>query len=119
MELNAESRQLLRACRTAGSTYTVIEKSGCKGIEVADAHLAAQAYYDAPVEGRPFVLCNFSHASCVIADTRRVSRCGRLEKHVIASCDDGGEFMRCFNRLVHERFRGLGPMEDDLYPQGN
>ena len=104
MELNAESRQLLRACRRAGSTYTVIEKSGSKGIEVADARLAAQAYYDAPVAGRPFVLCNFSHTSCVIADTRRVARCGRLEKHVIATCDDGGEFVRCFNQLVHDRF---------------
>ena len=107
MELNAESRQLLRACRTAGSTYTVIEKSGNKGIEVADAHLAAQAFYDAPVEGRPFVLCNLSHTSCVIADTRRVSRCGHLEKHVIATCDDGGEFMCCFNQLVRERYRLL------------
>ena len=103
MELNAEDQQLLRACRTAGSTYTVIEKSGCKGIEVADARVAAQAYYGAPVEGRPFVICNFSHTSCVIADTRRVSRCGRLEKHVIVACDDGGKFMRCFNQLVHER----------------
>ena len=107
MELNAESRQLLRACRMAGSTYTVIEKSGRKGTEVADARLAAQAYYDAPIDGRPFVLCNFSHSSCVIADTRRISRCGRLEKHVIVTCDDGGEFMRCFNQLVHERFRLL------------
>ena len=107
MELNAESRQLLRACRTAGSTYTVIEKSGSKGIEVADARLAAQAFYDAPVEGRPFVICNFSHTSCVIADTRRVSRCGRLEKHVIVTCDDGGEFMRCFNQLLREGFRLL------------
>lgn len=107
MELNAKSRQLLRACRTAGSTYTVIEKSGCKGVEVADARLAAQAYYDAPVEGRPFVLCNFSHSSCVIADTRRISRCGRLEKQVIVTCDDGGEFMRCFDQLVRERFRLL------------
>lgn len=107
MELNAESRQLLRACRTAGSTYTVIEKSGRKGTEVADARLAAQAYYDAPMDGRPFVLCNFSHSSCVIADTRRISRCGRLEKHVIVTCDDGGEFMRFFNQLVHERFRLL------------
>lgn len=113
MELNAESRQLLRACRTAGSTYTVIEKSGCKGIEVADALLAAQAFYDAPVEGRPFVLCNFSHTSCVIADTRRASRCGRLEKHVIATCDDGGEFMRCFNQLVHDRFRLLEEQYQD------
>ena len=104
MELNAESRQLLRACRTAGSTYTVIEKSGRKGIEMHDACLAAQAYYDAPVEGLPFVLCNFSHTSCVIADTRRVSRLGRLEKHVIATCDDWGEFMRCFNQLDHDRF---------------
>ncbi|MGK5060298.1 hypothetical protein ACQ4WY_25510 [Janthinobacterium sp. LB2P49] len=113
MELNAESRQLLRACRTAGSTYTVIEKSGCKGIEMHDARLAAQAYYDAPVEGRPFVLCNFTHTSCVIADTLRVPRLGRLEKHVIANCDDGGEFMRCYNLLVRERFRLLGRIFDD------
>ena len=115
MELNAESRQLLRACRTAGSTYTVIEKSGSKGIEVADARLAAQAYYDAPVEGRPFVICNFSHTSCVIADTRRVSRLGRLEKHVIVTCDDGGEFMRCFNQLVRERFRLLAIIFDETH----
>lgn len=113
MELNAESRQLLRACRMAGSTYTVIEKSGRKGTEVADARLAAQAYYDAPIDGRPFVLCNFSHSSCVIADTRRVSRCGRLEKHVIVTCDDGGEFMRCFNQLVRERFRLLARLSDE------
>ncbi|MDO8040296.1 hypothetical protein [Janthinobacterium sp. SUN137] len=115
MELNAKSQQLLRACRTAGSTYTVIEKSGCKGIEVADARLAAQAYYDAPVEGRPFVLCNFSHSSCVIADTRRVSRCGRLVKHVIVTCDDGGAFMRCFDQLVHERFRLLARLSDETH----
>ncbi|MGX9730103.1 hypothetical protein ACWYXO_05635 [Janthinobacterium aestuarii] len=119
MELTAGDQQLLRACRTAGSTYTVIEKSGCKGIEVADARLAAQAYYDAPVEGRPFVICNFSHTSCVIADTRRVSRCGRLEKHVIVTCDDGGKFMRCFNQLVHERYKRLGATHDDLFPQGH
>ena len=119
MELNAGDQQLLRACRTAGSTYTVIEKSGCKGIEVADARLAAQAYYDAPVEGRPFVICNFSHTSCVIADTRRVSRLGRLEKNVIATCDDGGEFMCCFNQLVRERSRLLGRTYDDNYPQSH
>lgn len=84
-----------------------MQKSGRKGVEMADARLAAQVYYDAPVAGRPFVLCKFSHTSCEIADTRRVSRCGRLVKHVIVTCDDGGAFMLCFDQWVRERFRLL------------
>ncbi|WP_215409661.1 hypothetical protein [Janthinobacterium sp. JC611] len=113
MELNVEDQQLLLACRMAGSTYTVIEKSGCKGIEVTDACLAAQVFYDAPVDGRPFVLCNFKNSSSVVADTRRVSRYGRLEKNLIVTSDDGGEFMRCFNQLVRERFRLLAIIFDE------
>jgi len=99
MELIKENSRWLEAMKAVGTTYTVIERCGRKGIEIADPCSAAQSFFYAPVEGRPFVLCNRSRTSCVIADTRRVAGSRTLEKHVIVTCNDGGAFLRCYSTL--------------------
>jgi hypothetical protein len=55
----------------AGPAYTVVPKSGQRGIQFSDPVLAAEAFARASEKDRPFVLRHRGERSIVIADTRR------------------------------------------------
>jgi len=62
--------------------YTVICKSGQRGIEFSDARLAALAFLHAPAYDRPFVLRHQGNATHVIASAKAGTKLiepGRLD----------------------------------------
>ena len=62
--------------------YTVICKSGQRGIEFSDARLAALAFLRAPATDRPFVLRHHGNATLVIASAKAGTKLiepGRLD----------------------------------------
>jgi hypothetical protein len=79
------------------TVYTVVCKSGQRGMEFSDPGLAARAFSLANEQDRPFVLHHRGSRSVVIAGTR----CGRK----VLSYENAGEekFSAAFRSLlVHE-----------------
>lgn len=81
--------RLAGAHSTQPAAYTVICKSGQRGVEFDDPDLAAQAFVRARVLDRPFVLRHLAGASIVIASSKAGSK--RIEP---AGVDD--TFRRAF-----------------------
>lgn len=71
----------------AATAYTVVRKTGQRGIEYDDPGLAARAFFLARNEDRPFVLRHRGAATIVVA----VAKSGR--KQITADCA-GDEFFR-------------------------
>lgn len=72
---------------SVATAYTVIPKTGQRGMEYDDPGLAARAFFHARNEDRPFVLRHRGTATIVIA----VAKSGR--KQITADCA-GDEFFR-------------------------
>lgn len=77
------------------AAYTVICKSGQRGLEFDDPELAAQAFVRARVLDRPFVLRHQGGASIVIASSKAGSK--RIEPEGV---DD--TFRRAFESVADE-----------------
>ncbi|MTW10134.1 hypothetical protein GM658_05920 [Pseudoduganella eburnea] len=56
--------------RSGGTAYTVVCKSGQRGTEYSDPDQAAQAFFRAQEQDRPFVLRHRGNATLVIASAR-------------------------------------------------
>ena len=64
------------------TAYTVICKSGQRGIVFSDPGLAARAFFSAREEDRPFVLRHRGNATCVIASAKAGAK--QIEPSVVA-----------------------------------
>lgn len=60
----------LAGVQCSAATYTVISKSGQRGLEFHDPALAAQAFARACARDRPFVLRHHGRSSIVIASSK-------------------------------------------------
>ncbi|MBB3121732.1 hypothetical protein [Pseudoduganella violacea] len=77
-----------------GATYTVIARSGQRGTEFADPRQAADAFYKACAQDRPFVLRNQANTSSIVAATRA----GR--KSLLPYGKERGDFQVAYEQLL-------------------
>lgn len=77
-----------------GAAYTVICKSGQRGMAFDDPRLAAQAFFHAREQDRPFVLQHRGNATYVIASAKAGA------KQVIANWCEDETFYQAFELLA-------------------
>lgn len=82
--------------RGGGTAYTVVCKSGQRGTEYRDPELAAQAFFGALEEDRPFVLRHRGNATIVIASARSGA------KQITASWPSDDKFRTAYETLLHQ-----------------
>jgi len=81
--------------RNAVAAYTVVRKSGQRGIAYSDPGLAAQAFFGALEQDRPFVLRHRGNASFVIASAKSGA------KQVVVSRAGDDQFRTAYETLLH------------------
>lgn len=81
--------------RNAVAAYTVIRKSGQRGIEYSDPGLAAQAFFGALEQDRPFVLRHRGNATLVIASAKAGT------KQIASHWAGDDQFRIAYESLLH------------------
>ncbi|WP_395401082.1 hypothetical protein ACHMW6_25690 [Pseudoduganella sp. UC29_106] len=80
--------------RGGGIAYTVVCKSGQRGTEYSDPGLAAQAFFRAQEQDRPFVLGHRGNATFVIASSKSGA------KQIAASWASDDQFRTAYESLL-------------------